>query len=217
MPDKIPIASHIDAVGEKEEAILFNEKGEALADMIFSGGGFNTIGAMKLVNYGRRTALALETFGVQSTNHEFDSRYSGYVGLAPYSRLEKEHREHSFLYQLKEAKKVDKLVVAFYVSQDPSKQSLIKFGSYDLAGMADRGKEMHTFKTISPESWNVHSSGMSINGKIIYTGVQARQLLVEPQMPFIFLGGDDFRKWKDIVEKAHPETKCSESGCYFDK
>ena len=70
------------------------------------------------------------------------SKYSGYIGLLPHtSREGDEIKDSNFLYSMWRKKFIDHMVVSFFVQNDSTKKSTIKFGSYDQIGLMP-GKEL---------------------------------------------------------------------------
>lgn len=79
--------------------------------------------------------------------------FNGFIGIAPYAQ-DYNHRHENFLWQLKQDKKIDHMVVSFYVNMKSGNSSLIKFGSYDKIGL-NTGKELDMFETKNVKSWDL--------------------------------------------------------------
>ena len=61
----------------------------------------------------------------------FDSNFSGFLGIAPWSSADP-NGDENFLYQLKKQGMIDHQTVSFFISDKTTKdKSTIKFGSYD--------------------------------------------------------------------------------------
>lgn len=78
----------------------------------------------------------IDITGVDKNNgfKTFESDYSGYIGIAPWTANEKE-KEYNFMWQLKQAGLIDHLTMSFYIhlEDSPNKYaSSIKFGSFDV-------------------------------------------------------------------------------------
>jgi len=104
--------------------------------------------------------MEVDAFSIdQSNNFRFSyEQYSGYLGLAPYSFQPSENGTN-FLYQLKNSGLLTHNVVSFYFQKAAG--SLIKFGSYDKAGLKDPSK-FYVFKTETPDNWAISFAGLKI-------------------------------------------------------
>lgn len=79
--------------------------------------------------------------------------YNGYIGIAPYAQ-DYNKRKENFLWQLKQDKKIDHMIVSFYVKMESGNSSIIKFGSYDKLALKE-GSELDMFETRSVKSWDL--------------------------------------------------------------
>mmetsp|Transcript_5724 Transcript_5724/g.9094 ORF Transcript_5724/g.9094 Transcript_5724/m.9094 type:complete len:92 (+) Transcript_5724:398-673(+) len=83
--------------------------------------------------------MNLKFFEVTGSSTKIVSPYDGYIGIMPWFDLElesKDKMDQSFIYNLKEGGHIDHPVISMWISSDSSKDSLIKFGSWDKNGLA---------------------------------------------------------------------------------
>ena len=109
--------------------------------------------------------------------------YNGYIGIAPYS-YNLDNRHQNFLWQLKKDKKIDHMIVSFYVKMEAGNSSIIKFGSYDKLALKE-GCALEMFKTQTVKSWDLRATKFFLGDKIFANGDQSVSL--DPQMPYIYL------------------------------
>jgi len=67
------------------------------------------------------------------------------------------------MFQLKQQGKIDHIVASFYVRMDNGNSSTVKFGSWDISGLAPY-KGLTNIKTNDLNSWHLKSSVVILGG-----------------------------------------------------
>jgi hypothetical protein len=98
-------------------------------------------------------------------SYAFESLYSGFIGILPYTSNEA-RKEENFLYMLKKEGLIDHMTVAFYLVNDAlnkSKvQSTIKFGSMDTINLKSAKGTMFSYRTINKTTWNLRCNSFAL-------------------------------------------------------
>jgi len=166
-----------------------------------------------LPEYHRSTQLDMKVMGVNSATLNFNSPFSGFLGIAPYTALNPDQRDRSVLWQLKSNGYIDHSTVALYASHREDDLSLIKFGSYDKLGMKDNGYGLRVFKTIDTKSWKLKATYGSMTGREIFSG--DRTFLVDPQIPYIYLPAFDYLMFAIRMATFDRSINCGDSYNHF--
>ena len=81
--------------------------------------------------------------------------------------------------------------------------------------MKDRGADLRIYQTVNDRSWAVRSTYASINSRDIY--LEDRELLIDPQIPYIYLPARDFYLYSINIVKAQSTIRCTDNfnhDCY---
>ena len=136
------------------------------------------------MQYDRQTKFQNQILAIQESSQKFTSMYNGYIGIAPYAQ-NYNNRHQNFLWQLKQDKKIDHMVVSFYVKMESGNSSIIKFGSYDKLALQP-GSELDMFQTQSVKSWDLTSTKFFYGDQSQVFATGAAAVSLDPQMPYIY-------------------------------
>ena len=136
-----------------------------------------------LEHFNRRTSMDQMCFLITGTGNEtagenhvppqYISEYSGYLGIRPWTADDERNINYNFLYQLKQAKKIDYAVVSFFVEprDDDQLHSTIKFGGWDKIGLKDEdASNLQLVKTATTKSWNIRMNQFKIGERMTVSG-----------------------------------------------
>lgn len=87
-------------------------------------------------------------------------------------------------------------MVSFYIRANYPTNSNVKFGSYDLAGIAP-GANLAMYKTASLSTWGIFADKLKCNNHELYAGT--REFLFDMNIPYIYLPGDDWDLFADAM------------------
>ena len=120
---------------------------------------------------------------INDANPSYSSHFSGFIGLQPNI-----DPSENFLTQIKNQGLIENEVFSIFVDTSNGNFSSIKFGSYDLHGLADN-TPLGMIKTKGTNSWEIYISEYSI-------GADQKQIsnsiIFEPQLPFLYLPHADY-------------------------
>ena len=125
-----------------------------MQDVQFSGNYMEDNLLLEFVE-GTRESMRVVFYGIISADTTFRSQYSGYLGLAPYTAsIDFREQSLNFMYQLKTNKNIDHNVVSIFTNVDlqDSRESFIKFGSYDKDAIKE-GEKLTMIRTMHYSSW----------------------------------------------------------------
>ena len=97
------------------------------------------------------------------TQKLFESYYSGFIGLQPYT-ADEANKSKNFLYSLVEKKLIDHMTVSFFTKNDDKSKikSLIKFGGADKIS---RGKALSLIHTKDKTTWDILTKRLRIGNQ----------------------------------------------------
>ena len=164
-----------------EPIVLYN--GRELLPIIFSGAQYKDNLKLQYVQFDRQTKFKSQILAIKESSQKFTSMYNGYIGIAPYAQ-NYNNRHENYLWQLKQDKKIDHMIVSFYVKMESGNSSIIKFGSYDKIALKE-GAKLEMFETRSVKSWDLTSTKFYLGGKLFASGAQ--NVSLDPQLPYIYM------------------------------
>jgi len=160
VPDKIDTSNNID--GTLVQGSSFNNMninlntGRRLTQTTIEGNQYQTKLGLVWYRWHRETNFQQNVTGIDFSSVSFKTPTSGWIGLAPYtSNLGK--KDDNFMNQLRNSGKISHNVVSFYTQNAPGNSSVIKFGSWDTAGMAPDAS-MKMFRTRDLNSWQLKAN-----------------------------------------------------------
>lgn len=130
-------------------------------------------------------------FGIIQTNEDYKSDdISGYIGIGPYSLIEHlpddQHitKGENFLYQLRAENHIEYQIISFYLDQNNTMNSFVKYGSYDPECFQDPENIM-VIKTTDDTGWRFQSPEISIwLGETQPVTFSDHKVIIEPAYPF---------------------------------
>ena len=124
------------------------------------------------------------------TFHNNNTGGDGVLGLAPTS----EHHDlqpFNFMDQLKLNGYIENKVFSIYTSRNLGNSTHIRFGGYDLNGIAEN-ESLKYIRTINQSTWAVEIGKLSIGGKTMDINYEEKTLQFDPAVPYIYLPSSDF-------------------------
>lgn len=118
--------------------------------------------------------------------------------------------------QAKAAGVIDHMTFSIYTHPDPGVASMIKFGSYDQSAHLP-GAEVVYVKTRSPETWELRGYALVMHYDRVRTGPTPKMVLIEPQLPYIYLPDEDWGGFLDAVARTFEAdgVRCTGEYCFF--
>ena len=107
---------------------------------------------------------------------------------------------------------------ALYTSIRSDQPSSLKFGGYDQSGIAP-GEKLTWMETLNTDSWALAAKFMIIFDETVrMTADNPRIILIEPQMPYMYLPEYEFASFTTNVLNVYREkgVKCKRDYCYFE-
>lgn len=100
------------------------------------------------------------------------------------------------------------MTVSFFVQNDASKKSSIKFGSYDQIGLKP-GSKLELIRTPDKGSWDLRANFIEIGTEKL---AEASMIRFEPQLPYLYLPRTYYRAFVEAIQKLY-----SDESLYGDK
>jgi len=94
------------------------------------------------------------------------------------------------------------MTVAFFVQNDASRKSTIKFGSYDQIGLKP-GKKLELIRTAGKDTWDLRANLIEVGKETLAEGSMIR---FEPQLPYLYLPRDYYRLFVKVIEKLYSDV-----------
>ena len=106
---------------------------------------------------------------------------------------------------------------ALYTSIDSDVRSSLKFGGYDESAVAP-GENLTWLHTKENDSWGLAAKFMIVFDETVrMEGNDPRVILIEPQMPYMYLPKAEFKHFAENLKNVYEDIKCKATFCYFEK
>jgi len=81
------------------------------------------------------------------------------------------------------------------------------------------GSDITYMKTKTPKSWELRGYAMVVYHSQVATGPTPKVVLIEPQLPYLYIPNEDWFGFMDAVLLSYEGdgARCSGSYCYFEK
>lgn len=169
---------------------------------------------IRLEHNDHSSRMQMQFLGIIDTEEELVSQYAGYIGLAP-PKSQEEHMR-SFLYNAHKDGLIDKYMFALYTSIRSDVPSSLKFGGYDVSGIKP-GEQLTWMHTKENDSWALAARFMIVFDETVQMEAdQPRVILIEPQMPYMYLPEFEFASFAQNAMDVYPDLKCKRTYCYFE-
>jgi len=109
--------------------------------------------------------------------------------------------------------------VSFFTTVNPKLQSSIKLGGWDQSAIMD-GENLTMVKTEGVDKWLIAIQGTTVGATVVDMSDISRSLMIEPQLPYMYLPPDDFKKWAQMLSLIYSDVICNtntKGTCYFNK
>lgn len=150
------------------------------------------------------TTVNTRFLGVHNPTNPFKSAASGFVGLMPYTALDETQKKDSFIYDLISEGAIDNPIISVFINEKGKKKSSIKFGGL-FDSRAIIAESAAFFKTQSLNTWMLKTDwsvrGTGDSKTDIVKGSVTRNLLIDPQLTYLYLPDNDFKMLNSIDSK----------------
>jgi len=110
-------------------------------------------------------------------------------------------------------------IVSFFTTVNPYLDCSIKFGGWDESAIA-KGDALKTVNTRSVDSWKIALNTAVVGERRINLSDKERSVIIEPQLPYMYLPTSDFKEWTRILAEIYPNVVCNtniQGACSFKK
>jgi hypothetical protein len=94
------------------------------------------------------------------------------------------------------------MTVSFFIQNDATKKSTIKFGSYDQIGLK-AGKKLELIRTHDKGTWDLRANLIEVGKEKL---AEDSIVKFEPQLPYLYLPRDYYRLFIGVIEKLYSDV-----------
>lgn len=115
---------------------------------------------------------------------------------------------------MKNQGKIDHLIFGLYIREEYGNSSNIKFGGWDPSALQP-GASLITFRTYSPQHWDLKADNFMIDGKAFLSDV--RIISIDPHIPYLYIPNNDWNDFAREMSLIYADIVCefSANRCYF--